>query len=105
MLPLPLSVRTRCTTTPPAGKPANGAPQTRGRGRDGLFGKDFDVRRAAVIIDGHVNVLPVGADAAVPCRVNPVTDAENAAKGLDIEVHERTWPRPFIARDGRGRLK
>src|SRR6476620_7012331 len=86
-------------------KPVDGATQE-GRGRGaGLIRKDFDVGRAAVVIDGDVDIFPARTDTAAARGMNPMADTENPTKRFDIEMYEFAWPRPLIAGDGRGRLE
>ena len=89
----------------PPRKPGNGAAQE-GRSRGArLLRQDFDIRGAAEIIDGDVDVLPPGAHGAPLRAVETLADAEDPAQWFDIEMHELAGPRPLIASDGRGRLE
>jgi len=81
---------------PAAGKPADGTAKKGGRRRTGLVGQDFDVGGATVIVDRDVDVFPARPDAVTaPAAVEPMTDAQNAAEGFDIEVHELAGARPL----------
>ena len=73
--------------------------------RAGLVRQHFDVGRAAVVIDGDVDVFPAGADAAAPVRMNAVPDAQDAPERLDIEMDQLAGARALVAVHGRAAVR
>jgi hypothetical protein len=76
----------------------DGAPQKRRTGSAELVRQDFDIRHAAVIIDGHVHVLPANARRGPSAiAVDPVADLADASQRFDIDVEEVARAGPLVA--------
>lgn len=84
----------------------HGSNQRVDRAGTGLIGFDRGPADAAVIVDGHVHVIPARAFAGPPTATGyPVAGAPEASEFLDIQMQQIAGCVVLVARDRRRRLE